>query len=110
MMSLFFSDAYAQAATPDSQGGMDPLVLIAIFAVVFYFSLIYPQSKRTKEHTKMLGALLKGDEVVTNGGVLGKIVDVGENFVRIEVADSTQVWIQKQAIASLMPKGTIKSL
>ncbi len=111
-MSFFFSDAYAQAAPAASAGGSDMIsfLLPVILIVVFYFVLIRPQSNRAKEHTKMVSGLAKGDEVVTNGGVLGKIVDVGENFVQVEVANNTQVWVQKQAIASLMPKGTLKSL
>ena len=111
-MSFFFSDAYAQAATATPAGGPDLLgiLLPVILIAVFYFVLIRPQSNRAKEHAKMVSALSKGDEVVTNGGALGRIVDVGENFVRVEITENTQVWIQKQAIASLMPKGTIKSL
>jgi preprotein translocase subunit YajC len=112
-MSFFLSDAYAQAAPATAPGGADALMqylpLVLIF-VVFYFVLIRPQSKRAKEHTKMVSTLAKGDEVVTNGGLLGRITEVGENFVQIEVADAIQVKVQKQAIASLMPKGTLKSL
>ena len=107
----FFTEAYAQAASTAS--GSDTLMqflpLIFIF-VVFYFILIRPQSKRAKEHARMLTTLTRGDEVVTNGGLLGKITEVGENFFQLEVADTLQVKVQKQAIASLMPKGTIKGL
>lgn len=109
-MGFFISDAWAQAA---SQGQSDPLLsflpLILIF-VVFYFLLIRPQSKRAKEHKKMVEAIAKGDEVVTNGGLLGRISNVGENFVELEVGDSMKVKVQRQAIATLMPKGTIKEL
>jgi len=112
-MSFFFSDAYAQAAPTAAAGGLDALTqflpLILIF-VVFYFVLIRPQANRSKEHAKMVTTLAKGDEVVTNGGLLGKIIDVGENFILIEVTNEVQVKVQKQAIASLMPKGTLKSL
>ncbi|NNG11952.1 MAG: preprotein translocase subunit YajC [Halobacteria archaeon] len=107
-MSFFISDAWAQAAP---QGQADPLIsflpLIFIF-VVFYFLLIRPQSKKAKEHKKMVEALAKGDEVVTNGGLLGKISKVGDNFVELEVAEGTRVTIQRQAVANLMPKGTVK--
>ncbi|MDH3980679.1 MAG: preprotein translocase subunit YajC [Gammaproteobacteria bacterium] len=108
-MNFFISDA--MAAAPAGQG--DPLMsflpLIFIF-IVFYFLLIRPQSKKAKEHKQMVEALAKGDEVVTNGGLLGRITKVGDNFVELEVADGTSVKVQRQAVANLMPKGTIKGL
>ena len=76
--------------------------------MIFYFLLIRPQQKRTKQHSEMVSSLSKGDEVVTNGGLLGKIIDVGDNFLTIEVAKGTQVKIQRNLIQSMMPKGTIK--
>jgi preprotein translocase subunit YajC len=88
---------------------MSFLPLILIFAV-FYFLLIRPQSKRAKELKQMISALAKGDEVVTTGGLLGKVTDVGETFVSVEIADGVQVKVQKNAVAGLMPKGTIKAL
>ena len=84
-----------------------PLVLIF---VVFYFLLIRPQTKRAKEHKKMVAGLSKGDEVVTNGGLLGRITEVGENFVQVKVAENVEVKVQRQAVANLMPKGTSKEL
>jgi preprotein translocase subunit YajC len=111
-MSFFISDALAEAA-PAAGGQPDPIMsflpLIIIF-VIFYFLLIRPQSKRAKEHKNMVASLGKGDEVVTNGGLLGKIVELDDNFISIEVADGIQVRVQRQAVSSLMPKGTIKSL
>ena len=108
-MNFFISDA--MAAEPMTQG--DPLTsflpLIVIF-VIFYFLLIRPQSKKAKEQKQMIGALAKGDEIVTNGGVLGKITKVGDNFLSLEVADGVQLKIQRHAVATLMPKGTIKEL
>jgi preprotein translocase subunit YajC len=108
-MNFFISDA--MAAAPQGQG--DPLMsflpLIFIF-IVFYFLLIRPQSKKAKEHKQMVEALSKGDEVVTNGGLLGRITKVGDNFVELEVADGISVRVQRHAVANLMPKGTIKSL
>ena len=107
-MGPFISDAYAQGGAP---GGGDPLLsflpIVLIFAV-FYFLMIRPQQKRAKEHKAMVEALSKGDEVVTNGGVLGKITKVGDHFVTIEVAQGTDMRVQRGAIATLMPKGTIK--
>ncbi|RMD70747.1 MAG: preprotein translocase subunit YajC [Gammaproteobacteria bacterium] len=107
-MSFFISDAWAQAGQQPGAGFMSFVPLIIIF-VVFYLLLIRPQMKKAKEHRKMVESLAKGDEVVTNGGLLGRITEVGENFVEIEIADGVRVKVQKHAIASLMPKGTMKS-
>ena len=86
----------------------DFLFLIVIFAV-FWFLLIRPQQKRQKEHKALVEGLSKGDEVVTNGGLLGKITKVGDNFVTLEIADGLKVQVQRMAVAQLMPKGTMKS-
>ena len=109
-MNFFISDALAQAGGAAPQGGglMSLLPLIAIF-VVFYFLLIRPQQKRAKEHKKMTEALAKGDEVVTAGGMLGKVTGLSENFVTVKVADGVEVKVQRASIQALMPKGTIKS-
>jgi preprotein translocase subunit YajC len=107
-MSFFISDALA-AAPAEADPLMSFLPLVLIF-VVFYFLLIRPQTKRAKEHKKMVEELAKGDEVVTNGGLLGRITGMGENFVQIKVADNVEVKVQKQAVANLMPKGTSKEL
>jgi len=108
-MSFFISDALAAAPAPGQPDLMSFLPLVLIF-VVFYFLLIRPQTKRAKEHKKMVEGLAKGDEVVTNGGLLGRITGVGENFVQLKVADNVEVKVQKQAVANLMPKGTGKEL
>ena len=104
-MSFFISDAWAAPEQPDPIMSFLPLILIF---VVFYFLLIRPQTKRAKEHKKMVEGLAKGDEVVTSGGLLGRITQVGENFVQVKVAEGVEVKIQKQSIATLMPKGTVK--
>jgi len=106
-MSFFISDAMAQAAPSAQAGLMDFIPLILIF-VVFYFLLIRPQQKKAKEHRNLVAALQKGDEVVTAGGILGKIRDVGETFIALEVADNTELRIQKHQVVQLMPKGTVK--
>ena len=107
-MDFFISSAYAQSAgTTESLVGLLPLV--AIFGV-FYFLLIRPQQKRQKEHRELITNLKKGDEVVTAGGLLGKIVDVKDNFVRLELADNLVVTLQKHTVSNVMPKGTIKSV
>jgi preprotein translocase subunit YajC len=106
-MSFFIADAMAQTA-PQQGAGLGALLFPILLIVVFYFLLIRPQTKRAKEHKQMVEALKKGDEVVTSGGVLGRIMEVGENFVQLEVAEGLQLKVQKQAVASLMPKGTAK--
>ena len=107
-MDFFISNAFAQDAAA-SGGLMSFLPLIVIFAV-FYFMLIRPQMKRSKEHRQLVSQLSKGDEVVTNGGLLGRITDVSESFVTLELADKMEVKLQRQAVATVMPKGTIKSV
>ena len=107
-MSLFISDAYAQVGgAAASPGIMTFLPMIALFAV-FYFLLIRPQQKRQKEHRTMVSELAKGDEIVTMGGMLGKIISVGDNFLTVNVAKDTEVKIQKASVQAMMPKGTYK--
>lgn len=106
-MGFFISDAHAQAAAPGA-GGFDIIFLIVLFAV-FYFLLIRPQQKRAKEHKKMVEAVAKGDEVVTNGGILGKVTEVGESFLTINIAEGVDVKLQRNSVAATLPKGTIKS-
>lgn len=107
-MNFLISDAYAQGAggTP----AVGDLLFIVLLFVVFYFFMLRPQMKRDKEHKKLVASVAKGDEVVTYGGLLGKVTQVGENFVTLEIATGTEVNVQKSSVASLMPKGTIKSL
>ena len=106
---FFISNAMAEGpAASGDPGVMGFLPLIIIFAL-FYFLLIRPQAKKAKEHKAMVAALTKGDEVVTNGGLLGKAVKVDEGFVSVEIADGVVVQVQRQAVATLVPKGTFKS-
>lgn len=105
-MDFLISTAWAAPAEqPDPIMSFLPLILIF---VVFYFLLIRPQQKRAKEHKQMVAALAKGDEVVTNGGLLGKITEVGDNFIQLQVSDGVEVKVQRQAVSTLMPKGTMK--
>ena len=109
-MGLFISDAYAQAE-PAQEGSLIGAILpLILFLGIFWFLLLRPQQKRQKEHKTMVAALKKGDEIVTNGGLLGKVTKIGDTFVSVEIAQGQEVNIQRQAIQSLMPKGTIKSL
>ncbi len=107
-MDFFIASAYAQDAASPAGGILSFLPLIVIF-IVFYFLLIRPQTKRAKEHRQLVEKLATGDEVVTNGGLLGKITHVGDSFVTVEVADNVKVKLQKHAVASVVPKGTVKS-
>jgi len=107
-MSLFISDAYAAGEAAGEPGFMGLVPLVLIF-IIFYFLLLRPQIKRAKEHKKMVGALAKGDEVVTNGGLLGKITKIDDDFLTVEIASGVEVKVQAGAVGSMMPKGTIKS-
>ena len=108
-MDWFISSAHAQAAgaaQPNPLMQMLPLVLIF---VVFYFLLIRPQTKRAKEHRAMVAALAVGDEVATGGGLLGKVTEVSDQFLTVEIADGVAVKIQRHTVQSVLPKGTLKS-
>ena len=106
-MEFLINSAHASGA---QQGG-DPLsflIMIGVFFAIMYFMIIRPQSKRAKEHKALLDALSKGDEVITNGGLLGKITQLDENFISMKVSEGVEVQVQRQAIAAVMPKGTMK--
>lgn len=107
-MDFLIANAYAQdaAGQPGALAQFLPLILIFI---VFYFLLIRPQMKRAKEHKALVAGLSKGDEVVTSGGVLGRITDLNDSFVTLELAESVQIKVQRHAVASVMPKGTMKA-
>ena len=108
-MSFFISDAYAQDAA--AQGGIVELLLpLLLMFAIFYFLLIRPQQKKAKEHKTMVEALGKGDEIVTSGGLLAKISDVDDNFLTCKVSANVEVKIQRYAVTSVLPKGTIKNL
>jgi preprotein translocase subunit YajC len=110
-MSFFISDAIAQSAGGQS-GGFDftaILPLIIMFGI-FYFLLIRPQQKKAKEHKNLVAALKKGDEVITNGGLLAKVTDVGENFLTCQIAENVEIKVQSHAVSTVLPKGTIKGL
>jgi len=106
-MDFFIASAYAQDATP--QGGLLSFLPLIVIFIVFYFLLIRPQTKRAKEHRQLVEKLATGDEVITNGGLLGKITNVGDSFVTVELADNVKIKLQKHAVASVVPKGTMKS-
>ena len=106
----FIPDASAQQ--PATIGGGSPfdlIIMIGVFFLIIYFIIIRPQNKRTKKQKEMIDALSVGDEVVTNGGVLGKIKNINESFIVLEIDKNTCLTVQKQAVSSLMPKGTFKT-
>lgn len=111
-MSLFISNAHASARAPAAGGGMEMLIMLAIFGLVFYFLIYRPQAKRVKEHKSLMSAMAKGDEVLTQGGLVGKIVKIAEDkdFIVISLNEQAEVTVQKSAVSAVLPKGTMKSL
>lgn len=107
-MDFFITPAWAQAATGGAQSTLATILPLVLIFVVFYFLLIRPQSKRAKEHREMVAKLAAGDEVVTTGGILGRIGEVSDHFVTLEVANNVSIRVQRIQIAQLMPKGTFK--
>ena len=112
---MFISSAFAQTAPAAAAGGSDmmssltgmlPLVLMF---VVLYFVMIRPQMKRQKEHKELITKLSKGDEVITSGGIAGRVDDIGDNFITVEIAENTKIKLQKNAISAVLPKGTLKA-
>ena len=113
-MSFLIPAAYADAAAPaavagPAGSGFEWVFLIG-FVVIFYLMIWRPQAKRAKEHKNLIGGLQKGDEVVTSGGIAGKVVKVSDEFVVIEVSDTVELKMQKGAIAAALPKGTLKAI
>ncbi len=111
-MSLFISQAYADTAAAPQGGGWDLIIMLLAFGLIFYFLIYRPQAKRVKEHRNLMSALAKGDEVLTQGGIVGRITKIAEDkdFIVVALNDSTEVTVQKSAIGAVLPKGTLKSL
>jgi len=107
---VLISTAYAQAPAAGGDAGLMGFLPIILMFVLLYFIMIRPQMKRAKEQKAMIEALQKGDEVVTAGGLVGRITNVGEAYVSVEIAENTQILVQKAAVQLPLPKGTIKSL
>jgi preprotein translocase subunit YajC len=111
-MSLLISDAHAQtagAAPAAGQSNYSFMIMMVLMLGAMYFLMIRPQQKRAKEHQNMLSKLAAGDEVVTAGGILGRVTDVSDNFLTIEIADGVRIKVQKSQVSQLVPKGTYKS-
>jgi preprotein translocase subunit YajC len=108
MISL--AHAQTAGAAADPTGGFMQLLPMILMFVVLWFLMIRPQMKKAKEHKALLAGLAKGDEVVTQGGIVGKVTKVGENYVNVEISEGTEVVVQKPSIGLVLPKGTLKSL
>ena len=108
---MFISSAFAQnapAAGGDMQSTLMSMLPLALMFVVLYFVMIRPQMKKQKEHTAMISALAKGDEVITGGGLLGKVSKMGDSFIGLEVSSGVEIQVQRSAVIQVLPKGTIK--
>ncbi|MDF2181311.1 preprotein translocase subunit YajC [Neptuniibacter sp. CAU 1671] len=109
-MSFFISPAFAEGAATAPDTGMFNLLFLVGFGLIFYFFMWRPQAKRAKEHKNLLAGLNKGDEVITAGGVLGKVVNLNDDYVVLEVCEGTQLTFQKTHVSAAVPKGTLKSI
>ena len=111
-MNFFISPAYAQDAGGAQGGGMELIFMLVMFGLIFYFLIYRPQAKRVKQHKELVSSLSKGDEVLTQGGMVGRITKVSEenDFIVIALTDELEVTVQKAAVTSVLPKGTMKSL
>mgnify|MGYP002682775381 FL=1 len=110
---MLISNAWAQAAPAaggDPTSGLMGMLPIILMFVVLWFLMIRPQMKRAKEHKAMVEAMQKGDEVLTNGGIAGRITKVGETYIAVEIAENVEISLQKTAITAILPKGTLKTL
>ena len=111
-MSLFIANAYAQEAAGQAGGGFEMLIMIGVFGLIFYFMLYRPQAKRVKEHKNLVESLGKGDEVLTQGGLIGKITKVNaeKDFLEVALNEQTNIVVQKAAVTAVLPKGTMKNI
>ncbi len=108
-MNPLISNAYAQGGGGAPNGYSTQIIILVVFVAVFYFLVIRPQQRRVKDQQSMISRLASGDEVVTTGGILGRITEVGDSFITLEIADGVRVKVQKTQVTQLMPKGTLKS-
>jgi len=110
-MSFPISPVIAQAAAAQpAGGGMSMIIMMVVLFGLMYFMMIRPQMKRQKEHRALIAGLAKGDEVVTNGGIAGRVEEVGETFITVEIAANVKVKVQKGAVQQVLPKGSLKSV
>lgn len=110
-MSFFIQNAYAASSITTAQdGGMTSILFLLAFLGIFYLLIWMPQAKRVKQHRELVSNLNKGDEVVTSGGILGRINKVADDFVVLAITENVEITIQKAAISAMVPKGTLKTI
>lgn len=112
LINFFISPAYADvgAAANPQGGGLSMVMMFAMLFVAFYFMIWRPQNKRAREQRSLMDSLAKGDEILTAGGLLGKVIKLNEQFITVAIADNVEIILQKSSVVSVMPKGTIKSI
>ncbi|ORT50521.1 preprotein translocase subunit YajC [Vibrio sp. qd031] len=111
-MSFFISNAHAAAEGAPAGGGFEMLIMLGMFGLIFYFMIFRPQSKRVKEHKNLISSISKGDEILTSGGLVGKVTKIADDndFISIELNQSNEIMIKKDFVSNVLPKGTLKSL
>jgi preprotein translocase subunit YajC len=109
-MSFPISPVIAQAVAAPAGGGLQMIIMMVVLFGLMYFMMIRPQMKRQKEHRALIAALSKGDEIVTNGGIAGRVDEVGETFITVEIAANVKVKVQKGSVSQVLPKGSLKSV
>ncbi|GAA0481408.1 MULTISPECIES: preprotein translocase subunit YajC [Tatumella] len=110
-MSFFISDAVAAAGAPSQGSPYSLVIMLVVFGLIFYFMILRPQQKRSKDHKKLMDSIAKGDEVLTNGGLVGRVSKVSDTgYVVIALNDTTEVVIKRDFVAAVLPKGTMKAL
>lgn len=110
-MSFFISEAAASAGSPAQGNPYTMIIMLAVFALIFYFMILRPQQKRAKEHRKLMESITKGDEVLTTGGLIGRVTKVSDNgYVVLELSENTEVTIKRDFVAAVLPKGTMKGI
>lgn len=110
-MSFFISDAAAAAGAPAGNSTMSMVIMLVVFGVIFFFMILRPQQKRAKEHKKLMDSITKGDEVMTTGGIVGRVTKVSETgYVAIALNDTNEVVVKRDFVAAVLPKGTMKAL
>ena len=110
-MSLFISDAVAAAGAPAQGGTIQMVLMLVVFGLIFFFMILRPQQKRAKEHKKLMDSISKGDEVLTTGGLVGRVTKVAETgYVAIALNETTEVVVKRDFVAAVLPKGTMKAL
>ncbi len=108
-MDFFISNAYAEAGANGAGADFSGIIMIVVLGIAMYLLMIRPQQKKQKEHKALMEGLTKGDEIITSGGILGKIKSVGENFVTVDLGNEQEIKLQRQAVSAVLPKGTIKN-